>query len=109
MTKTRLVLVTAILMITAAAAGRAADDAPAGDGPLKTGFMKGVIVRVDGSNLIFKDKKGPEVTVATTDATQVTIDGKPATLADLKEGYAVQVTATKDTAEKIIAKTPKKK
>jgi hypothetical protein len=106
MIKARLVVVSALLLITAAAA-RAADDAPAGDPPLKMGFMKGVIVRVDGTDLIFKDKKGPEVTVATTDATQVTIDGKPATLADLKEGYAVQVTATKDTAEKIIAKTRK--
>jgi hypothetical protein len=105
-TKTRL-LALPLLLLIATAAVRAADGDEPDDGALKTGFMKGVILRVEGTNLIFKDKKGPEVNVGTTDTTEVTIDGKPATLGDLKQGYYVQVTAKKDTAIKIIAKTHK--
>jgi hypothetical protein len=102
-------MLAAMAIVALATAARAADDTPAGDAPVKTGFMKGFIIKVDGASLIFKDKSGPEVTVATTDSTKVTIDGKAATLADLKEGYFVQVTSADDKADKIIASTKRRK
>jgi hypothetical protein len=88
---------------------RAADDQGGGEKSPHEGIMKGYIVRIDGANLIFKDKAGPEVTAATTDLTEITLDGKPATLSDLKPGLFVQVLSAADKADKIIAKTPKAK
>jgi hypothetical protein len=102
-------LLTITLLLITAVAARAADDQ--GDSDNKSphqGIMKGYIVRLDGTKLIFKDKAGPEVTADTSDSTQITLDGKKAALSDLKPGLFVQVLASADTAEKIIAKTPKK-
>jgi hypothetical protein len=91
----------------AADAGNGAGDS--GDKGPKQGIMKGFVVRVEEKKLVFKDKAGPEVTVATTDATEVTLDGKPAKLSDLKAGLFVQVLSANDTADRIIARTPKPK
>jgi hypothetical protein len=101
-------LTIALLLITAVAAGAADDQGDSGNKSPHQGIMKGYIVRLDGTKLIFKDKAGPEVTADTSDSTEITLDGKKAALSDLKPGLFVQVLASADTAEKIIAKTPKK-
>jgi hypothetical protein len=95
------------VMLLATSTARAADDGGDDNAPKPhQGIMHGTVVRVDGTTLIFKAKKGPEVSVPTTDATVVTIDGNPAKLSDLTAGLLVQVLSTNDAADKIIAKTP---
>ena len=102
------VITALILMLAGAAVARAADDVGT-DAPTKRGSMVGVVVRLDDTNLIMKTKSGIEAKVATNDQTEVTIDGKPGALADLKAGTFVQVLSTNDTAYKIVASTHKPK
>ncbi len=61
----------------------------------------GTVVKIDGKNLILKvayveratgKEATKEQTIATTDKTAVTLDGKDAKLADLKEGMTAVVT-----------------
>jgi hypothetical protein len=108
MTRLTPTLLVMTLMLITAAAARGADDHGDSNKSPHQGIMKGYIVRLDGTKLIFKDKAGPEVTADTSDSTEITLDGKKAALSDLKPGLFVQVLASADTAEKIIAKTPKK-
>ena len=87
--------------------------AQAADKPAKKpAGLKGEVVKVDGTNLVIKaGTKGEvkEVTVATDDKTEVTVDGAAGKLADLKPGMKVGVTPETGTATKVVAATPKPK
>ena len=66
------VLAASLLIALACIAQAADDNGGSGNGngpPAKQGIMKGVITKVEAASITFKDKKGPEVTVATTDST----------------------------------------
>jgi hypothetical protein len=81
-----------------------------GGGRGMNGLM-GTVVKVDGTNLVVKQMargqtEAKEVTVATDDKTKVTLDGKEAKLADLKEGLRVMVSPAEGTATTIAAMTP---
>jgi hypothetical protein len=72
--------------------------------------LYGKIVKVEGTDVTVKTMarrgtEGKEVVVKTDDKTVVTIDGKDAKFADLKEGYFVRVTPAEGTATKIAART----
>lgn len=101
-----LLLMVLVRISVAADAGSGADGGDDKKGPHE-GIMKGLIVRVDGKDVIFKDKI--EVRVKTTDETEITLDGKPAKLRDLKAGLFVQVLSADETPSRIIARTPKAK
>jgi hypothetical protein len=71
-------------------------------------MLRGKVVKVDGVNLTVKTGRGDaakEVVVITDDKTAVTLDGKAAKVADLKEGNWVRVTPVTGTATKIEAFT----
>ena len=106
-TAAMIVLLALVRAALAADAGGGGDDGSGDDKKPHEGIMKGSIVRIDGKDLIFKDKI--EVRVTTTDKTEVTLDGKPAKLSDLKAGLFVQVMSADETASRIIARTPKGK
>jgi hypothetical protein len=96
----------AALAVVGMVAGFALAAAPVA--PAKASTLEGTFVKVDGAKLVLtvKDK---ETTVATTDKTTVTLDGKDAKLADLKAGVKLVVTltdATAPTAAKVEATTP---
>lgn len=70
--------------------------------------INGVVVKVEGTNLVIKQgKEGKEVTVATDEKTEVVIKGQAGKLADLKEGMKVSVSPVTGTAKKIQVFTPK--
>lgn len=74
----------------------------------------GKVVKVDGKNVVIKirpAKQGDEpkeMTVTTDDKTEVTIEGKPAKLEDLKADMRVMVTPETGTAAKIAVLAPHK-
>jgi hypothetical protein len=64
--------------------------------------LYGVVVKVEGKNVVIKaTKTKKEVTVVTDGKTKVVIEGKPAKLADLKAGAEVKVIPETGTAAKI--------
>ena len=64
--------------------------------------LYGVVVKVDGKNVVIKaTKTKKEVAVATDGKTQVFIEGKPGKLEDLKAGAEVKVIPETGTAAKI--------
>ena len=72
--------------------------------------LRGTIVKVDGANVVVKTMARPnadakEVTVVTDEKTVVTLDGKPAKLADLKADLNVNVSPDTGTANNVDAKT----
>ena len=91
-------LLTVVALLGLATAFAVADDAPV----LRT--QQGVIVKVDGANLVQKFKVAPQTpmghvrevtrTYVTNDKTVVTLDDKEAKLADLKADMPVTVTFT---------------
>ncbi|MGE5608099.1 MAG: hypothetical protein ACM359_02490 [Bacillota bacterium] len=72
--------------------------------------VAGQIVKVDGSKITVKSKgtDAKETTITVDDKTKITVDGKSAKLADLKEGQHVKVTPGTSAAKKITATTEKK-
>ena len=83
-------------------------DAGKGEKPKpKAEGLRGIVVKVEGTNLVIKvrQKEGEpkEVTVATDEKTEVMLDGKAAKLADLKPEMRVMVTPETGTAEKVRA------
>ena len=103
-------VVLALVGVVSAKEAGAAKEPGAKKGPAK---LTGVVVKVDGTNLIIKGKDGAEKAVATDASTEVTIEGNKASLKELKEGMKVTVTPVKGTATKIVvppakpAKAPK--
>jgi hypothetical protein len=93
-----------------------AADAPKADAPkpekAKKASIKGDVVKVDGANVVIstgkKDAK-KEVTVVTDANTVVTIEGKPAKVADLKAGQKISISPETGTAAKIEVAAPKAK
>ena len=74
----------------------------------KQSAVHGTVVKVDGSDVVLNVKKGKdttEVTIATDDSTEVKIDGKDATVADLQAGMHVTVPAHEGVATRINAST----
>ena len=111
-TWTKFVAALAIVGFVGAANLQAAD-APAGDKPAKKeGAAKGVrgkFVKVDGTNVVISQgKKGEakEVTIATDANTKIKVDGKDATLADIKDGMMINATPETGTAKTLNAMTP---
>jgi len=72
------------------------------------GHVKGTVVKVEDGKITAKlgDK---EKTFTTDDKTAVTVDGKEAKLADVKEGMTVKITPEGDLAKKIEATSAEKK
>ena len=112
----------ASVLAFAVAAPVLAADKPAGDKPAdkkpaagatadkpKAKGLKGAVVKVDGTNLVIKNKEGKETTVSTNNETKVTIDGKDAKLADLKADQMVTVSPAEGTAQTIVVAAPKAK
>jgi hypothetical protein len=78
----------------------------------KKDTLTGVVVKVDGANVVVKARVAGEVkeiTVATDAKTTVTIDGKESKVSALAEKMTIKVSPAKGTATKIEAKTPKAK
>lgn len=69
--------------------------------------LMGEIVSVDDASVVVKGKDGTEVTVAVDANTQVKIDGKEATVADLKPGMMVAVSNLDGPAKQIKVRTGK--
>jgi hypothetical protein len=70
--------------------------------------LHGKIVSVDGSKITVrshKDGDAESTTVVTDSNTTVTIDGKPSSVGELKEGLFVHVSPTEGTAVTIVATT----
>ena len=73
------------------------------------GGLKGRVSSVDGKVITIKSKQG-EATITTDDNTTFTLDGNPATLADVKAGErVVSVTPTDGTATEVKLMSAKKK
>ena len=77
---------------------------------IKPATWEGVFVKLDGAKVVMT-VMGREKSVLTTDTTAVTLDGKPAKLADLKAGSLLTVALVIGkgeipTADSIQAKTP---
>jgi hypothetical protein len=105
-----LALVVAFGMLGFVARAKAADPAPA---PAKADEKKaksvrGEVVKVEGNKVTVKTKD-KEVVVVTDDKTQVTIEGAPGKVTDLKAGQKVVVTPAEGTATKINVPKPKDK
>lgn len=66
--------------------------------------LRGKITKVEDGKITVKHGSD-EVTVSTDDKTSVTLDGKDAKVADLKEGLFVAVTPAEGTATSITATT----
>jgi len=71
--------------------------------------LYGKIVKVDGTNVVVATRErggtAKEVTVATDDKTEITVDGKAAKLEDLKADMRVYVTPPTGTATKVSVST----
>jgi biopolymer transport protein ExbD len=83
---------------------------------LMAGFMfaatvKGTIKKVDAdkSSLVVTDKDKKDVTVTVNKDAKITLDGKEAKFADLKEGQTVKVTEEDAKASAVDAKSTKDK
>ena len=73
--------------------------------------FEALVVRADGTTLIVnapEEKHFKQASVTTDAKTQVTFDGKPATLSDLKPGDRVIVSPPTGTAKAIDDKAPRK-
>ena len=73
--------------------------------------MKGTIKKVDAdkSSLVVTDKDKKDVTVTVNKDAKITLDGKEAKFADLKEGQTVKVTEEDAKASAVDAKSTKDK
>jgi biopolymer transport protein ExbD len=73
--------------------------------------LEGTIKKVDGdkSTLVVTDKDKKDVTVTVIKDAKITLDGKEAKLADLKEGQSVKVTHEDNKASAVEAKAAKDK
>ncbi|MCY2954452.1 MAG: hypothetical protein NTU53_21185 [Planctomycetota bacterium] len=94
--------VMAVLMFTGIASAQ--KDAASGKG--KGQMLDGRVVKVEEGKMTVASGKGDkakETAVATSDKTQVLINGLPGKLADLKAGQVVRVTQASDTATRIQA------
>ena len=70
--------------------------APAVADEPKEGTHEGKVVKAESGKLTISDKEGKnEQTLAITDDTKVTCDGKPCKVEDLKAGYPVKVKVEK--------------
>ena len=76
--------------------------------PAKTAAVRGKVESVDGMVITVTSKKG-ETTVTTDANTTFTLDGQPATLADVKEGQRIQATPAEGTATQVKLTTGHKK
>jgi biopolymer transport protein ExbD len=83
---------------------------------LMVGFMfaatlDGTLKKVDGNKktLVVSGKDKKDVTVTVNKDAKITLDGKTAKLADLKEGQTVKVTHEVNKASEVEAKSIKKK
>jgi len=99
----KLFAVVAIVGVAASALAQDARRAPRG--------LRGRVVKVDGTNVVISTRargaaEAKEVTVATDDKTEVTIEGKAGKVADLKAGMSAGVTPATGTATKIAAMLP---
>ena len=84
-------------------------DADTADKPKKAQGLRGKVVKVDGDKVVLSTggkKNAKEVTVTTDSKTKVMIDGKAATLADLKEGQQVAIRPAEGTAKAITVGAP---
>lgn len=103
----QVVAVLAVMALVGVAWGKEAGAAKDGvkKAPAK---INGVVVKVEGTNLVIKQgKAGKEVTVATDASTEVKIEGKAAKLDDLKQGMKVSISPATGTAKKIEVPAPK--
>jgi hypothetical protein len=91
----------ALVGVVGSAAALLAADAPAD-------VLRGKVVSVDTDKgtLVVAPRNGDNVTVATDKDTKVTVDGKDATLADVKAGLFVEVSPATGTAKTITARAP---
>jgi hypothetical protein len=71
---------------------RVARAAPADEQNVK----EGAIVSVDGSKLVLLDSSGTKSRMSLADAVQVTINGQPSELTDLKKGTLVRARTNVD-------------
>lgn len=84
-----------VLLAVAVGVALAAGSAFAADEKPVSVTMTGTVVKVDGKTLVLKMKAGEkerEANITTDEKTAVTLDGKEAKLADLKEGMPAVVT-----------------
>lgn len=95
----------AVVAILGLVASVNAADKPKGE---KKPGISGKVVKVDGTNLIIKNKDG-EKTIATDASTVVKVDGKEAKLSDVQPDMQVMVQPDTGTAKTINARTPKPK
>ena len=77
-----------------------ADDAPTTK-PAHAAALRGKVESVDGLVITIKSKKNGELTVTTDANTTFTLDGKPATLADVKAGEALTATPSEGVATEV--------
>ena len=79
----------------------------------KRASKTGVLVKVDGKDVIYKGGAkgtGKEWQLATDDKTKITLDGKEAKLDDLKQGQSLKLTISSEgVLTKIEATSPKSK
>ena len=68
--------------------------------PAKAAALRGKVESVDGLVITIKNKTG-EATVTTDANTTFTLDGKPATLADVKAGEHLTATPTEGVATEV--------
>lgn len=106
-------LLAALAIVAVVGVSYAEDAAPAAPAPAHKADMAarhGKITAVDAAakTITIQAKDGQPQTVATDDKTEITLDGKPATFADLKAGLFTQVTPDTGTATKIVAKSEMK-
>ena len=73
--------------------------------------VTGTVLKVDGTNIVVqtKGKQGGEVTIATDANTKFTVNGKDATIADVKAGESVTASPAGATAQKVTIKEPRQK
>ena len=73
--------------------------------------LEGTVKKVDAdkSTVVVTDKDKKDVTVTVNKDAKITLDGKKAKLADLKEGQAVKVTHEDNKATEVEAKSAKEK
>ena len=86
----------------------AADPAPGKADEKKAKNVRGEVVKVEGNKVTIK-AKDKEIVVNTDDKTEVSIEGNPGKLADLKAGQKVVVTPAEGTATKISVQKAKAK
>lgn len=80
------------------------------EGQARPSMVYGTLVKVTGTNLVVKTMargtaEAKEVTVATNDKTQFTVDGEPGKLADLKVDMRITASPAEGPAERVRATT----